>query len=44
MDIFLRKGYNISEIIDYADVKNLSRRYDEVITEYRVKLLLEGFS
>lgn len=43
VDILLRKGYNISDISDYADSKNLSRRYDEVITEYRVKLLLEGF-
>lgn len=30
VDIFLRKGYNISEISDYADAKNLSRRYDKV--------------
>ena len=43
VDILLRKGYNISDISDYADSKNLSHRYDEVITEYRVKLLLEGF-
>lgn len=43
VDNLLRKGYNISDISDYADSKNLSRRYDEVITEYRVKLLLEGF-
>lgn len=44
VDILLRKGYNINEISDYADVSNMSRHYDEVITEYRVKLLLEGFS
>ena len=44
VDILLRKGYNINEISDYADVSNISRHYDEVITEYRVKLLLEGFS
>lgn len=43
VDILLQKGYNISDISDYADSKNLSRRYDEVFTEYRVKLLLEGF-
>lgn len=35
------KGYNVSDISNYAKIKLLNKEFDEVYTEYRVKKYLE---
>ena len=42
VDNLVTKGYNVSEISKYAENMYLLRQYDEVYTEYRTKILLEG--
>lgn len=37
----LQKGYNISEISEYADSKFYDKVFDETYIEYRVKQLLK---
>ena len=44
VDNLVAKGYNIGEISDYAERMYWRNRYDEVYTEYRTKLILEGKS
>lgn len=42
LDKLQNNGYNISDISDYALNSYFNGRYDEVYTEYRVKIMLEG--
>ena len=42
VDILENKGYNISQISQYANKSNEDNAYDEVFTEYRVKKILGG--
>ena len=42
IDKLVKKGYNISEISDYAFESLMTGDYSEVYTEYRTKQLLEG--
>ncbi len=42
VDKLIKSGYNIGKISRYAKAAYYKERFDEVMTEYRMKILLKG--